>query len=256
MKRKLYLGSQCTEEMRFEFVSTYSGIHEIWIEKIRIYNGFSLFCPTIQVGQGTSFLVMPEYREFPFEPDVVCEEKEGESDVFSAVKAGNDPSELFEIRYYRPGDKLNRINWKFSAKHNALMVQEYGFPVACDLAVFIDIAGERDMDKAEKVIEVLYFLMIRFIISNKMFYVIWKDGSEREVRRRMITSQDEIFELFLELFRSGMGTYTDPVEDIYDLQYEGEFLTSCIFIYTGRKDVEAEIVRTKVRADILEFIHV
>ena len=35
MKRKLYLGSQCTEEMRFEFVSTYSGIHEIWIEKIR-----------------------------------------------------------------------------------------------------------------------------------------------------------------------------------------------------------------------------
>lgn len=131
-----------------------------------------------------------------------------------------------------------------------------GFPVACDLAVFIDIAGERDMDKAEKVIEVLYFLMIRFIISNKMFYVIWKDGSEREVRRRMITSQDEIFELFLELFRSGMGTYTDPVEDIYDLQYEGEFLTSCIFIYTGRKDVEAEIVRTKVRADILEFIHV
>lgn len=253
MKKKIFLVNRC-EEILLEFVPQYSGMSRICIEKARIYNGFSLLRPTIQVNACASFLVMPEYREFPIEPHIMYEENEGESELFSSKKPGNDPSELFDIRYYRPGDKLNRINWKFSAKKNTLMVQDYGFPIACDTAVFIDIAGEKNPDKIDRVFEMLYYLAMKFIMTEKLFYVVWKDFREGNVKRRLVSDGDEIFDLFVDIFSSDMGKFPDPLEELYSIQYEGEFLSGCIFIYTGRKEMEDETVRAKVRADYLEFV--
>lgn len=253
MKKKIFLVNR-REEILLDFVPEYSGMSRICIEKVRIYNGFSLLRPTIRVNASASFFVLPEYREYPIEPHIMYEEKEGESEMFSSKKPGNDPSELYDIRYYRPGDKLNRINWKFSAKKNTLMVQDYGFPIACDTAVFIDIAGENDQDKIEQIFEMLYYLAMKFTMTKKPFYVVWKDFREGNVKRRLVSDGDQIFDLFVDIFSSDMGKFPDPLEELYDVQYEGEFLSSCIFIYTGRKEMEDETVRAKVRADYLEFV--
>lgn len=253
MKKKIFLVNR-REEILLDFVPRYSGMSRISIEKARIYNGFSLLRPTIRVNASASFFVLPEYREYPIEPDVMYEEKEGESERFSVKKPGNDPSELYDIRYYRPGDKLNRINWKFSAKKNTLMVQDYGFPIACDTAVFIDIAGEKNPDRIEQIFEMLYYLVTKFTMTKKLFYVVWKDFWAGNVKRRLVSGDDEIFDLFAEVFSSDMGKFQDPIEELYSVQYEGEYLSSCIFIYAGRKEMEDEIVRTKVRADYLEFV--
>lgn len=253
MKKKIFLVNR-NEELVLDFVPQYSGMSRICIKKALIYNSFSLLRPTIRVNASASFFVLPEYREYPIELDVSYEEKEGESDTFSSKKPGNDPSELYDIRYYRPGDKLNRINWKFSAKKNTLMVQDYGFPIACDTAVFIDIAGEKNPDRIEQIFEMLYYLVMEFTMTKKMFYVVWKDFWTGNVKRRLVTGDDEIFDLFAEVFSSDMGKFPDPIEELYSIQYEGEYLSNCIFIYAGRKEIEDETVRVKVRADYLEFV--
>lgn len=254
IKRKVHLMSD-QEQIILEFVPRHSGMNELYIEKVRVVNGFSLLCPVIRIDEGTAFLVMPEYREFPIEPELMYEENEGDSDRYSSVKAGNDPSELFDIRYYRPGDRLNRINWKFSAKNDTLMVQDYGFAIACDTAIFIDISGEKDLDQVERVFEILYFLSMKFTIMEKLFYVIWKDSGGM-AKRRMISGEEQIADLFVELFQSGMALCEKPIEDLYSVQYEGEFLSGCVFLSAGRKDLEDEIVGAKVRADYLEFVNV
>lgn len=255
IRRKLYLTSE-RESVLLEFVPEYSGMNEVRIEKVQIYNSFSLFRPTMRVRTGITFLVMPEYREFPIEIKTIYEENEGESERFSMTKPGGDPSELYDIREYRPGDRVNRIHWKFSAKNNTLMVQDYGFPIACDTAIFVDISGEKDAARIEKAMEILYFLSVKFTLAKKLFYVIWKNFQEEEVKRKIISEQEDIYDLFVELFRSGMAKCEQPIEDIYDVQYEGEFLSGGIFLYAGRNEVEQEIVRTKVRTDYLEFVHV
>ena len=43
---------------------------------------------------------------------------------------------------------------------------------------------------------------------------------------------------------------------MYCAQFEGEFLSSSIFIYAGRNELEDEILRMKLRTDVLELIHV
>lgn len=254
-RKKLYLTLK-KQSVVFEFVPKYSGVHNIVLEKVRVYSGFSLFCFTIHPGDRLSFMIMPEYKEFPLQTGISQEENEGESELFSVRKSGNDPSELFDIRQYRPGDKMNRINWKFTAKNNELMVQDYGFPIACDLAVFFDVSAEKDLRKIENALEILYYLMVHFTLSQKLFYVIWGDNREQKVKRRMVSDSEGIYEVFQELFCADMTDGKACMEDMYSTQFEGEFLTSSIFIYGGRDDLEKEVLRMKLRTDLLELIHV
>lgn len=47
---------------------------------------------------------------------------------FSKAKSGDDPSEVFGIREYRPGDRIRSIHWKLSSKREQLLVREFSLP--------------------------------------------------------------------------------------------------------------------------------
>ena len=64
MKKKVYLGS-VREEILLSFAPEHCGFYEIRLEGIKLYQGFSLLRSTVRAEARTSFLVMPEYREFP-----------------------------------------------------------------------------------------------------------------------------------------------------------------------------------------------
>jgi hypothetical protein len=67
-----------------------------------------------------SVLVQPEVVEPP----------EVENDGTMLVVPGDDPSELYDLRDYRPGDRITRIHRKLSDKFNRLIVKEYGRVIA------------------------------------------------------------------------------------------------------------------------------
>lgn len=98
--------------------------------------------------------------------------------------------------------------------------------------------------------------MVHFTLSKKLFYVIWGDNREQKVKRRMVSDSEDIYEVFQELFCADMTDGKTCMEDMYSAQFEGEFLTSSIFIYGGRNDLEEEILQLKLRTDLLELIHV
>ena len=67
-----------------------------------------------------------------FQPEVVLTESAFamlDSEEYSAVKPGFDPSETFGIREYRPGDSIKTIHWKLSQKSGDTMVRELSLPV-------------------------------------------------------------------------------------------------------------------------------
>ena len=63
-------------------------------------------------------------------------------------KAGGGFSEQHEIRLYRPGDKLNQVHWKLSAKTGKLMVREAMEPAASRVYVEMVLRGSpEELDK-------------------------------------------------------------------------------------------------------------
>ena len=59
-------------------------------------------------------------------------------------KRGNDPSEVFDLREYVPGDDIRSIHWKLSVKTDELILREPGSPTYYDLAVLADFGLTQD----------------------------------------------------------------------------------------------------------------
>lgn len=65
-----------------------------------------------------------------------------DGDRYSPVKPGSDPTELFGLRDYRPGDKLSRVDWKLSQKTGGMLVREASLPMARRSLLLVDLFGE------------------------------------------------------------------------------------------------------------------
>ena len=49
----------------------------------------------------------------------------GENDSYSREKEGDDPSEVFDIRPMRPGDRMQQVHWKLTARTGEMMVKVF-----------------------------------------------------------------------------------------------------------------------------------
>ena len=54
----------------------------------------------------------------------------GDADVYDDFRPGNDSSEIFDVREFRDGDKIQSIHWKLSAKMQELVVREDSQPLS------------------------------------------------------------------------------------------------------------------------------
>ena len=59
-------------------------------------------------------------------------------------RKGNDPSEMFDIREYVPGDDIRAVHWKLSSKTDTLILREASDPSHYNLAVLIDLGLEQE----------------------------------------------------------------------------------------------------------------
>ena len=71
-----------------------------------------------------------------------------EGERFSEEVSGDDPSELFALRDYQPGDRMARIHWKLSARKGEWYVKEFSRPVGTAGTAFIGSLCGKKGDKA------------------------------------------------------------------------------------------------------------
>lgn len=64
-----------------------------------------------------------------------------DSDFYSD-HPGDDPSEIFDYREFRDGDRLSRVNWKLSAREKQLMVKEMSDPIQEPVCITLGISSD------------------------------------------------------------------------------------------------------------------
>ena len=62
-----------------------------------------------------------------------------ESEEYDEKRPGDDPSQIFQIREYREGDRMQRIHWKASARTSQLMVKDYSMPIGLGALLLFDL---------------------------------------------------------------------------------------------------------------------
>lgn len=123
--------------------SKYCGKLDIRIKELRTYDYLGLFSfrrKTNDRLRHTVFVFPALYplRAMDADSKIAVNISGNES---SQGKAGDDPSEIFDIRDYKSGDYLTRIHWKLSSKYGRLMVKDYAYTATDDVLLLLNLQG-------------------------------------------------------------------------------------------------------------------
>lgn len=107
-------------------------------EKSRVYDYLGLFFLRIPAATA-SVTVRPEPVALPEPPQL-------EQYIASSwrPKVGGGFSENHELRLYRPGDNLNQVHWKLTAKTGKLMIREPMIPANRLVRLDLELRGDAD----------------------------------------------------------------------------------------------------------------
>ena len=115
-------------ETPFTVQASCCGVVRARVEHLLARDLFGLTAWKRPVSGNAATVVLPVL----FQPEIVLTESAFamlDSDEYSAVNPGFDPSETFGVREYRPGDSIKTIHWKLSQKSGDTMVRELSLPV-------------------------------------------------------------------------------------------------------------------------------
>lgn len=135
-------------ENRFTIHTGCCGVLHLSIAGMEAQDLFGLFSHKIPREMGTKITVLPEL----FPVSVVMTESAHampDSDRYSSVKPGNDPSETFGMREYVPGDSIKSIHWKLSQKTGKTVIREMGFPIVSQVLLRYDGWNEPRLEPEE-----------------------------------------------------------------------------------------------------------
>lgn len=142
-----------------------------------------------------------------------------DSDTFSDTKSGDDVSEIFGLREYRPGDSLQRVHWKLSARQESLWVKEYSLPVG---AAVVLAAENRSGNKLhDNFLRGFASLVSGFLAYDCPCYVTWRMAESGQIRRFLVREPEDYDEMicaFVADCREGIGAWEE--EAYQEMFYE------------------------------------
>lgn len=186
-----------SQRVTFQLDSKFCGIIKIRTISIKVYDPMRLFKFKTGKNITAEIAVMPEIHDVSgtvMNIDHVCDE----SDVFSENKPGDDPSEIFDLREYNPGDRLNRIHWKLSSKKDDFIVKEYSLPVDIPSMLFLNLMCYEDSEYTLPVFDTLIesFLSVsQLMLDNERSHkVVFYHGGKGQFVEKIISSTDDLAE--------------------------------------------------------------
>ena len=111
-------------------------------ERIRVRDILRLYSLKTEVFEDRSIICYPVPVEVVAEPaGAVTGISREEGIVLN--RQGNDPSEMFDIREYVPGDDIRSIHWKLSSKTDELIIRQASEPSHYDVAILPDFGRKQ-----------------------------------------------------------------------------------------------------------------
>lgn len=194
------------------------------VREVRVYDLFRLFSRKISVTGKEVLAVLPEY----YMAAVVFQENIRdflvESEEYDKNKPGDDPSEIFQIREYRSGDRMQSIHWKLSARTDDLMVKEYSLPVGNPVILFLDMKyqPEENYGFLDEYIEAGLALSQGILEAGYEHYVVWFSRKRQDLERLAVKDSEDLYLVTERIFSSGPYSEDVIMEDLYREKYRGE----------------------------------
>ncbi|MBR3040040.1 MAG: DUF58 domain-containing protein [Lachnospiraceae bacterium] len=118
----IHVSPKSNDEVKVPIDTAHVGIVRLSVSEVRVSDLLHFFSVTLPFTPKLEVPVFPEERmkeDLPATPA-----SDGLDEYTESDSKGNISSDIKEIREYQPGDRLQRIHWKLSAKLDDLFVKE------------------------------------------------------------------------------------------------------------------------------------
>jgi uncharacterized protein (DUF58 family) len=241
-----------------DLFSDYAGNMEITLKTIRIYDYLKLFSLKKKLGYEVKAAVLPYYYELSEDYAFNRHTRIVESDNYSPYKSGDDPSEVFAIREYREGDRLQRIHWKLSRKLDQLMIKEFSDPMNCSVLLFVNLCvpeGENVLYYIDAILECALSISYTFLVKGRLHYFSWFDKKHGYCRRIRVSQEKDLFEAVDGLLQASPYTIESDALTAYLAEHPNDQYTDLFYI-TGEVSVPRLDLLSIIKAQTRQLIYI
>lgn len=200
-----------------------AGCYEVRLCKFRLYDLTGLFARSKRAKGRREIQVLPQIQEVGILLTEPVRNFFGDADVYDEEKAGHDNSEIFQIRPFMAGDKLQSIHWKLSAKIDDLMMKESSLPKACPVVLLLDFRYEkRGMGKIGSFLEIGAALSFSLMDAGCPHYVAWYEEQTKDVTRIRVDDEESYYLFFSYYLKEQGGQTPKNLLERYNEKYRAE----------------------------------
>lgn len=192
---RLSIDGRNKRNLRYSIKPQRCGVVKVYVNNIIVYDYFSLFSKRKNTYKEDKFIVLPNIHIFSSDILGDGSKIESDSDTYSEYEEGNDPSQVFDIREYIEGDKIQRIHWKLSTKYDELMVKEYSLPVMESTLILIELFANKSDSKYGELVDGLIeatYSISNYLISKEYPHSLAWYNENSSLEKVEINSKDDL----------------------------------------------------------------
>lgn len=215
-----------------------SGYYEFLVKRVRIYDPFGIFYVSIRRKAKAHSMILPKLEEVPVKLGEGVKHFYGETMDYDEDQPGMDPSEVFGIREFHDGDKLQRIHWKLSARTEKLMVKEDSLPKGCAIVLFMPEGTENN----GRMLDYMASLSFTLMDAKCAHYVAWQSSSRSDVLRLRVDDEESFYVALTTYMQDVSAQKETELAERYREKYKGEqYLHSVCAFADGTLMVDGEV---------------
>lgn len=234
-KKELYVSVDLRSRTKATFYvnSEYCGNLQVKLNGIRIYDYIKLFSLRRKMNEEIRIAVLPHFYEIEEDYSPNHNKSIAEGDYYSHIRGGDDPSEVFAIREYKEGDRLQRIHWKLSLKQDKLMIKEFSDPINCSVLIFTDTGipkGEDMLMFMDAILECSLSLSRFFLLKEQFHYFAWYDRNHGTCKRLSLKQENDLYEAIDGLMQMKVTPFGEDTLKVYLAEHSMEQYTEIYYI--------------------------
>ena len=199
----------------------YAGTYTVELVKVRIYDKTGLFYLQKRIRKSASVQVLPKVIDVGVR---ICEQTRnfyGDSDVYDDFRPGHDKNEIFDVREFRDGDKIQSIHWKLSAKADDLVVREDSLPRACPVVLLLELNKPLSVLETDAYLQTAASIVFSLMDVSCPHYVAWYSGNRDDVVRVRVDEEEDYF-IFLSHYLNEASSTESDIQKLYQEKYRYE----------------------------------
>ena len=216
--------AKSSSRMNMEVAAKSSGNYTFRLVRVRFYGLLGIGYLTRYVRYEERLSIMPKITPVMIEVGLASRYFQGEAEVYDDKTGGDDVSEVFQIRSFQPGDKIQNIHWKLSAKEDELMVRENSLPMGCPVVILLDISGgQKETEKQRNhFFEMVISISFGLVEKQCPHYIAWYDEKEHDLIRVRVDKEERVYYFILLLYGAVQSREKMDIALLYQEKYRGE----------------------------------